>query len=48
VEKTPTHRGNSTAGSRVAGCRTEEMRDIWVREIEDGNFLYSIGPFDVE
>ena len=26
----------------------EEMRDIWVREIEDGKIVYSIGPFDQE
>ncbi|MDB5324029.1 MAG: hypothetical protein JWN40_5660 [Phycisphaerales bacterium] len=26
----------------------EEMRDIWVREIEGGEVVYSIGPFDEE
>ena len=26
----------------------EEMRDVWVREIEGGKTVYTIGPFDEE
>ena len=26
----------------------EEFRDIWVREVEGGEVVYSVGPFDIE